>query len=827
MATPASGANRSTRPPPAIPDHTLICRIGAGSYGEVWLAQSVMGTLRAVKVVHRQDFSEDYPFEREFKGIQKFEPVSRTHEGLIDILQIGRHDEAGCFYYVMELADDANAECGTRSVECSHAASDHPLPGPRSSGRESAPSESGRDQSRLTSAATYVPRTLRHELKQRGPLPPEECLSIALALSSALEHLHSQGLVHRDIKPSNIIFANGAPKLADIGLVADVDEARSFVGTVGFIAPEGPGSPQADLYSLGKVFYEMVTGQDRQKYPALPEHFQSSDDAQLRGLNQVILRACESDLRLRYPSARAMHDELALLQQGRSVQRRRWWEKVRKLAAKAALAVAAVLVGILVLTTLARRQSSQNPAAPMEKASIFVLPFRDTDTNRVEHDLRDRITDAFIDSLALIDGVRVGPRKSGWVYRNEDELRCEVGKSFNVRHALTGRVATTPPGQVRIELSLYETDGDRKLWSETFVGGTNAIVETETSAIHRLASALRVEITDVEQQMIHQKLTNNLEALRFYRQGYALCDEGTKRGWTQATEAFGRALDLDPHFLAADVGAAWIVINEEGDRPHRQTKPQIKAHMQNVLRMDDTHPGARYFMWHCKGLYDWDWEGFAKELEGLRKLNPKVSWAIAYRILGRTNEARLEQDKWEQEHPTTVVYYFHSAAGMLYTERRYDDAIGRIGQGLLRYPNHPFLVGLLGQCWIVKQDYPKAIEVLERGLEVERKQDLVALLACAYAKMGDQAIASNLLQQLTDLSRATYVQPYYLARIHAALGQKQKVWECLEQAVEEKSEFLVHADLGSLRTDPTWDGLREEPKFQELLKEVHLDVWPR
>src|SRR6266702_295149 len=82
--------------------------------------------------------------------------------------------------------------------------------------------------------------------------------------------MHANGLVHRDVKPSNIIFVNGVPKLADIGLVADISEARSFVGTTGFIPPEGPGTPQADLYSLGKALYEMSTGKDRQDFPQLP-----------------------------------------------------------------------------------------------------------------------------------------------------------------------------------------------------------------------------------------------------------------------------------------------------------------------------------------------------------------------------------------------------------------------------------------------------------------------------------------------------------------------------------------------------------------------------
>jgi serine/threonine protein kinase len=295
---------------PHIPDHQLLKKIGGGSYGEVWLARSVVGTLRAVKIVSRRDFSEAYPFEREFKGIQKYEPVSRSHEGLIDILQIGRNEEAGYFYYVMELADDSNAECGVRNAECASASSAIP-------------------HSAFRDPHSYAPRTLRSDQKARGPLPLAECVEIGLSLGSALEHLHRSGLVHRDIKPSNIIFVQGAPKLADIGLVADVEEARSFVGTIGFIPPEGPGSAQADVYSLGKVLYEMLTGKDRQEFPALPEAFRESADPRLREFNQVILRACEGDPRLRYPSAQAMHDDLARVAEGKSARgarapQRRW-----------------------------------------------------------------------------------------------------------------------------------------------------------------------------------------------------------------------------------------------------------------------------------------------------------------------------------------------------------------------------------------------------------------------------------------------------------------------------------------------------------------------
>jgi len=120
---------------PSIPDHELLRRIGGGSYGEVWLARNVLGDYRAVKVIYRDRFEHDRPYDREFEGIQRFEPISRLHESQVDILHVGRNEQAGYFYYVMELADDANAECGGRSEELN--AHPHPGPLPRGEGEAS------------------------------------------------------------------------------------------------------------------------------------------------------------------------------------------------------------------------------------------------------------------------------------------------------------------------------------------------------------------------------------------------------------------------------------------------------------------------------------------------------------------------------------------------------------------------------------------------------------------------------------------------------------------------------------------------------------------
>ena len=254
---------------PRIPDHEVLRCIGKGSYGEVWLARAVTGTLRAVKVVRREDFELDRTFEREFEGIMKFEPVSREHPGLVHILHVGRNDEEKFYYYVMELGDD-------------------------------------RERGSRVDAADYEARTMGTDKVMKQRLAVGDCIAHGAQVAEGLAHLHECGLTHRDIKPANIIFVNGKAKLADIGLVAAAGQ-MTFVGTEGFVPPEGPGTKLADIYSLGMVLYELSTGKDRLQFPELPDDVcEARTRPQWLALNDIILKACAMQPKKRFASARDM-----------------------------------------------------------------------------------------------------------------------------------------------------------------------------------------------------------------------------------------------------------------------------------------------------------------------------------------------------------------------------------------------------------------------------------------------------------------------------------------------------------------------------------------
>jgi serine/threonine protein kinase len=276
--------------------------IGRGAYGEIWLARTVTGAFHAVKVVYRSTFESERAFLREFEGMSAFEPISRAHAGFINILHVGR--TADYLYYTMELADDHLA-------------------------------------GRRIDIVSYEPRTLKTDLARHKRLSADESIRLGLSLTRALEALHARGLSHRDIKPSNIIFIESVPKLADIGLVA-ANGQQSFVGTEGYVPPEGPGAPRADIYSLGKLLYETCTGKDRLDFPEIDSQLSARPDRErLLQLNDVLVKACANDPKKRYESALEMHRDLAALERGERPGKSR-----AKILVAAVLLLALAIVGI-------------------------------------------------------------------------------------------------------------------------------------------------------------------------------------------------------------------------------------------------------------------------------------------------------------------------------------------------------------------------------------------------------------------------------------------------------------------------------------------------
>jgi hypothetical protein len=318
LSRPESPAPQLAAPaPPILPDYELIRLISRGGFGQVWLGRNrCTRRFHAVKLIPRcRDVERD--------GICAYQQRILNHPHLVPIEHVG--DSGQYLYYTMPLADDAN---GTTSV---------------------------------CDPETYEALTLLRHGQRQGPLPVNEVLAIAIALVKALEHLHAAGLLHKDVKPANVLRVRGAWQLGDMGLTTDVGQVDVDRGTRAFWPPEGPRDRTADLYALGKTLFLVWTGATPER---LPDSFrkgfpQESHDVRAGALRQILQRACHDEPSQRYPTARAMLQDLHRVR----TRRIPGWRTLT--------GAAAVLLAILCLPRLFHPSQDPTPQAPNTATANF------------------------------------------------------------------------------------------------------------------------------------------------------------------------------------------------------------------------------------------------------------------------------------------------------------------------------------------------------------------------------------------------------------------------------------------------------------------------
>src|SRR5215831_19191264 len=518
----ATGENRSSmsmstrqqaRDTPHIPDLELLRCIGHGSYGDVWLAKNILATYRAVKIINRKAFHDEEAFEREFSGLQRFEPVSREHDGFVAILHVGRGRAEGFFYYVMELADD----------------------------------DSNRDQ---IDPDRYVPKTLSSELARCGRLSVKHSAQLGWSLSEALAELHWRGLVHRDIKPSNIIFVKGHAKLADIGLVAKAGE-KARLGTEGYIPPEGLGTAQADLYSLGKVLYEASTGTDRLEYPDLPPDLDTMEEREaFLKLNSIILKACDNDVRKRYQTATEISEDLTRLGVGRAVERIR-----SKFLRNPVTVVSVVLLGALALAFPFYWLRTPTISSIPEK-SVAVLPFDNLSDEKQNAYFAAGVQDEILSDLARIADLKVISRTSANLYKSGNPRSSrEIGQQLGVAHLVEGNVQRIG-NRLRVNAQLIRTDTDAHVWAQIYDRDVADLFAVQSEIAQAIVGQLRAKISPAEKRAIERAPTADLTAFDLYIRAKNLLlpvsfGANAKDDLRRAADLLNQAVAHDPSFFNA------------------------------------------------------------------------------------------------------------------------------------------------------------------------------------------------------------------------------------------------------------------------------------
>jgi len=692
--------------------------------------------------------------------------------------------------------------------------------------------DSGEDAGQLYYVMPLIDgESLAARLARAGPLAANEAVRLVREVAEALDYAHGEGVLHRDLKPANILLCRGHAMLADFGLACARDLAGehdatlvmtrpgTLLGTPLYASPEQiQGSPDlgppADVYGLGLVLYELLTGQvpfaGRNVHSVLARRL--AEDAprpSASGIgvpaacDQAVARALARNPRDRYASAGDFAAALVDTPAGHS-------GAGQASDTGSSAGSGAVRIG---------SASAGDPAAATGDRSIAVVPFDNLSPDADDAYLADGLTEEIIADLSQVPSLRVIARNSSAAARQRTGDLREIARMLDVRYLLAGSVRRAGP-QLRITAQLIDGATDAHLWAEKYSGTMDDVFAMQERIAGAIVGELRVKLADGAQRAAP---VTDVETYELYLRARYLSGQSVMR-MPEALHCLEQAIARDPGFAPALAAMGTILTQAAifGVVPARPTWSRVRELAEQAIALAPDL-GAGYELLASVSAYlDWDWPEAGRLYARAASLEPGLgfdrflhAWYLAMTgdLAGATAQARAGQ----RLDPLSFFGQVIHGAIQIFTGD-HGRAMATLDRLIAQDPGFPEGYHIKGYSQLLRRDFAGARATLEQAAEASGRAPWpVAKLGCALVGLGRIDEARALLAELEQRLQADPTCPSAVATLHLHLGDRAAYYHWMDRALADREPFCV-----ALKVERLWEPAWGDAEFQDLVRRVGL-----